>query len=47
MRDWYLAQSTAVKLVTGAVIGAVLLVGLLFLYDWIGTSFLDSGGTVG
>lgn len=46
MRDWYLTQSTAVKLVTGAVVGAVLLVGLFFLYDWIGTSFLDSGGTV-
>ncbi len=47
MRDWYHAQSTAIRLVTGAVIGAVLLVGLFFFYDWIGTSFLDSGGTVG
>jgi hypothetical protein len=27
--------------------GALLIVGLLFLYDWVGSSLLDTGGTVG
>ena len=47
MKAWYAAQSTPVRLLIGAVIGVVLFVGLLFVYDWIGTSFLDSGGSVG
>jgi len=47
MKDWYLTLPTPIKVTTAIVIGAVLLVGLLFVYDWIGTNFLDSGGTIG
>lgn len=36
-----------VKVLLAVVIVAVLLVALFFFYDWLGTNFLDTGGTLG
>ena len=35
-----------VKIVVFAAIVVVALVGLFFFFDWIGTSLLDTGGTI-
>lgn len=45
-----LAALPGPPLVKGLVVVLVVvvaLVGILFLYDWIGTTFLDTGGTLG
>lgn len=38
---------TALRIALSLVIIAVFLVTLHFFYDWLGTNFLDTGGTVG
>jgi hypothetical protein len=35
-----------VKIVLAVVIVIVILVALLFIYDWMGTTLLDSGGSI-
>jgi hypothetical protein len=42
-----LPGSTPVKVITSIVIVSVALVALHFFYEWVGSSFLDTGGTVG
>jgi hypothetical protein len=48
MRRWFnaLPGPTAVKVLIAAVIVVVALVALFFVYDWIGTSLLDTGGAI-
>lgn len=36
-----------VQYAVAALVAVVLLVALFYLYDWIGSNLLDSGGTVG
>jgi hypothetical protein len=36
-----------VKVIIAVIVIAVALVALLFFYDWIGRTLLDTGGTVG
>ena len=36
-----------VKIVIAVVLAVVALVALFFVYDWLGTSLLDTGGTLG
>ncbi len=38
---------TPVRIVTSIVIVAAALVALHFFYDWVGNTFLDTGGTLG
>lgn len=38
---------TPVRVVISLVILAVVLVALHFFYEWVGNTFLDTGGTVG
>jgi hypothetical protein len=38
---------TPARIVQMAVIASVLLTALLFAYEWLGTTFLDPGGTIG
>jgi len=49
MKNWFLSLPgpMAVKVVVAAVVVIVGLVALFFVYDWIGTNLLDSGGTIG
>ncbi|GMQ86425.1 MAG: hypothetical protein BMS9Abin07_2003 [Acidimicrobiia bacterium] len=47
MRAWFESRPTPVRVIVAVVVGAVLLVGLLFVYDWIGTSVFDTGGRIG
>jgi hypothetical protein len=47
MKAWYSALPTLMKVAIAVVGGSVLLVGLLFFYDWLGTALFDTGGTVG
>lgn len=49
MKDWFLnlPGPLAVKVVIAAVVAIVGVVALFFVYDWIGTSLLDSGGGIG
>ncbi len=42
-----LPGATPVKVMTSIVLITVALVALNFFYEWIGNTFLDSGGTVG
>ena len=42
-----LPGSTPVKVITSIVIVSVALVSLHFFYEWVGSSFLDTGGTIG
>jgi hypothetical protein len=36
-----------VKAIIAVLIVIVVLVGLFFVYDWVGTNLLDTGGTIG
>ena len=36
-----------VRVFTAVVIVLLVLVALFFFYDWVGTRFLDTGGTLG
>ena len=38
---------TPVKIVTSIVLISIALVALHFFYEWVGTNFLYTGGTVG
>ncbi len=42
-----LPGSTGVKILTSIVLVSIALVALHFFYEWVGNTFLDSGGTVG
>ncbi len=49
MRQWFaeLPGPTPIKVVVAVVVAIVALVVLFFVYDWIGTNLLDSGGSIG
>ena len=49
MRRWFAALPgpTPIKVVVAAIVVVLALVALFFVYDWIGTNLLDSGGTLG
>ncbi len=49
MKQWFigLPGPMALKTVIAVVLALVALVALFFVYDWIGSSMLDSGGTIG
>ncbi len=49
MRRWFAALPgpTPVKVLVAVVVAVLALVALFFIYDWIGTNLLDSGGTLG
>ncbi len=36
-----------VRIATAILVGIVLVAALFYLYDWLGTTFLDTGGTIG
>ena len=38
---------TPVKVATSIVLVSIALVALHFFYEWVGSSFLDTGGTIG
>ena len=42
-----LPGSTPVRVATSIVLVGIALVALHFFYEWVGTTFLDTGGTVG
>ena len=49
MRQWFLnlPGPMAVKVVIAVLIAVVAIVALFFVYDWIGSNLLDTGGTIG
>ena len=49
MKQWFLSLPgpMAVKVVIAILVALVALVVLFFVYDWIGTNLLDTGGTIG
>jgi len=49
MRRWFAALPgpTVVKVVAAVVVVLAAVVALVFVYDWIGTNLLDSGGSIG
>ncbi|MCL1692101.1 MAG: hypothetical protein M3096_00300 [Actinomycetia bacterium] len=49
MKQWFvgLPGPMPLKVVVAAIVVFVALVLLFFVYDWIGTTLLDSGGTIG
>ncbi len=47
MRNRFDALPVPVRVTAVIVFGLIALVLLLLFYDWLGTTFLDSGGTVG
>ena len=49
MKKWFLGLPgpTPLKAVVAAGVVAIAIVLLFFVYDWIGTNMLDSGGTIG
>ena len=48
MKQWFLALPgpIAAKIVIAVLVVLVALVPLFFVYDWIGSNLLDSGGTI-
>ncbi len=42
-----LPGTTSVKVATSIVLISIALVALHFFYEWVGATFLDTGGTVG
>ncbi|MEA3510934.1 MAG: hypothetical protein U9R51_05815 [Actinomycetota bacterium] len=49
MKKWFigLPGPMALKVVIALLLAFVALVALFFVYDWIGSNMLDSGGTIG
>jgi len=49
VRSWFAALPgpTPMKVMVAIVVAVLALVALFFIYDWIGTNLLDSGGTLG
>ncbi len=41
-----LPGSRSVQVVLAAIIVIVAIIGLMFMYDWMGNNLLDSGGTI-
>ena len=48
MKQWFLdlPGPMAVKVVIAVLVALVALVVLFFVYDWIGSNLLDTGGTI-
>ena len=48
MKQWFLdlPGPMAVKIVIAVLVVLVALVALFFVYDWIGSNLLDTGGTI-
>ena len=48
MKQWFLGLPgpMAVKVVIAVLVALVALVALFFVYDWIGSNLLDTGGTI-
>jgi len=48
MKQWFfdLPGPMAVKVVIAVLVALVALVALFFVYDWIGSNLLDTGGTI-
>lgn len=48
MKNWFLnlPGPMAVKVVIAVLVALVALVALFFVYDWIGSNLLDTGGTI-
>jgi len=49
MKRWFtsLPGPMVVKVIIAVIVIAVALIALFFVYDWIGRTMLDTGGTVG
>ena len=49
MKQWFLDLPGPMtgKIVIAVLVVLVALVALFFVYDWIGSNLLDSGGTIG
>ena len=49
MKEWFLGLPgpMPLKVVVAVVVAIAAIVVLFFVYDWIGTNMLDSGGTIG
>ena len=49
MKQWFLGLpgSMALKIGIAVLVVIVAIVALFFIYDWIGTTLLDSGGAIG
>ena len=47
MRDRFDALPVPMRVTAIVVFGSIALVLLFLFYDWLGTTFLDTGGTVG
>jgi hypothetical protein len=49
MKQWFtdLPGPIVAKVVIAVAVALVALVALFFIYDWIGNSLLDTGGTIG
>ena len=48
MKQWFLdlPGPMAAKIVIAVLVALVALVALFFVYDWIGSTLLDTGGTI-
>ena len=48
MKQWFLdlPGPMAAKFVIAVLVALVALVALFFVYDWIGSNLLDTGGTI-
>ena len=48
MKQWFLdlPGPMAVKIVIAVLVALVALVALFFVYDWIGSNWVDTGGTI-
>lgn len=48
MKQWFidLPGPMSVKVVVAVIVALVALVALFFIYDWIGSNLLDTGGTI-
>jgi hypothetical protein len=48
MKHWFLdlPGPMALKVVLGVLVVLAALVALFFIYDWIGSNLLDTGGTI-
>ncbi len=48
MKQWFLdlPGPMAAKVVIAVLVALVALVALFFVYDWIGSNLLDTGGTI-
>ncbi len=49
MKNWFISLPgpMAAKVVIVVIVVIIGLIALFFVYDWIGTNLLDTGGTIG